>query len=352
MTSASSTLPRVIAFPKSGIAYADCLYPAVEQQGVTVIAGTWAGRWLLANVQAGDIAHIHWPSFFYYDARSRRKTLSGLARFFLLYGLIRLRGARIVWSAHNLYPHEGGKGEWTHRVVRRFVTRSADLVIAHSPSARKILVAEFGVANEKIVEIPHGNWIGYHPHSVSKADAREALGISRDAFVYCMVGACRPYKNLEALIEAFKRMEGDSYLLIAGQFQSPDYRARIDALLAQLPAFRFRMDARFVGDDDVQKYVVASDAFVLPYKEILTSGSAMLGLSFGVPVIAPNIGSMVDLITDDRGILYDPMECDGLFAAMNRIRTRTYSGASIIAFAETFNWSRSAQALRAALSKL
>ena len=78
----------------------------------------------------------------------------------------------------------------------------------------------------------------------------------------------------------------------------------------------------------------------------------MLGLSFGVPVIAPNIGSMVDLITDDRGILYDPMECDGLFAAMNRIRTRTYSGASIIAFAETFNWSRSAQAIRAALSKL
>jgi len=341
-----------MAFPKTGIAYNDCLYAAAEQEGLTIVEGIWAGRWLLANIKAGDVVHIHWPSFFYYDARSRRKTLSGLARFFLLYGIIRFRGARIIWTAHNLYPHDGGKNEWTHRVVRRFITRKANLVIAHSPSARESLVAEFGLSNEKIVEVPHGNWIGHHPHTTDKLSARRLLGIPSDAYVYCIVGACRPYKNLEALIEAFRRIEGGAYLLIAGQFQSPEYRARIDALLAQLPPSRFRMEARFVGDDEVQNFVLAGDAFVLPYKEVLTSGSAMLGLSFGVPVIAPNIGSMADTITDECGVLYDATERDGLFDAMNRIRTRNYSSGSIIAYADGFSWSRSAQALRAAVSKL
>lgn len=352
MTFASPTPPRVIALPKKGIAYNECLYAAVERQGLTVIEGFWAGRWLLANVRTGDIVHVHWPSFFYYDERSRAKTLRGLARFFILYGVVRSRGARVVWTAHNLYPHDGGKSEWTHRLVRRFITRSADLIIAHSPSAKRILIAEFGVSGDKIAEVPHGNWIGRHVHSVSTEEARGLLGVPRDAFVYCIVGACRPYKNLEALIEAFGRIEGDTYLLIAGQFQSPEYRARIDALLAKLSPSRFRLDARFVADDEVQNYIVASDAFVVPYKEILTSGSAMLGLSFGVPVIAPKIGGIADMVADGCGVLYDAGESDGLFAAMIRIREARYSREHIISFARQFDWSRSAQAFRAAIARL
>jgi beta-1,4-mannosyltransferase len=352
MNSATITLPRVFAFPKSGIAYNECLYAAAAQKGLTVQEGVWAGRWLLSHVSAGDIVHIHWPSFLYYDASSPFNKLRSLARFFLLYAIVRWRSGRIVWTAHNLYPHDGGRREWSHRLVRRFIARSADMIITHGPSAKATLKSEFGVADNKIAEVPHGNWIGYHPHTVTKDAARQALGIPASTYVYSIVGACRPYKNLEALIAAFKRLDGDCFLLIAGRFQSNDYQTRIGQLLAQLPASRFRMDAGFIANEKVQNYVVASDTLVLPYTEILTSGSAMLGLSFGVPVIVPDIGGMADVITEQCGLLYDAKAKDGLFRSMMQIRSREYSAPAILEYARRFDWSTSAEALVASMARL
>jgi beta-1,4-mannosyltransferase len=352
MTSRTGTLPRVFAFPMKGIAYNECLYAAAAKKGLTVQEGVWAGRWLLSNVSAGDIVHIHWPSFLYYDPSSAFNKLRDLARFFLRYAIVRLRRGRVVWTAHNLYPHDGGRNEWSHRLVRRFIAASADLIIAHGPSARAALKSEFGVTDDKIVEVQHGNWIGYHPHTVTKEAARRALDIPANAYVYSIVGACRPYKNLEALITAFQRLGGDCFLLIAGRFQSKDYQTRIERLLSHLPASRYRMDAGVIPNDKIQNFVVASDVLVLPYTEILTSGSAMLGLSFGVPVIVPNIGGMADVINDTCGLLYDAKTDDGLLHAMQDIRSRRYSSAVILEYARSFDWMTSAEALVASMVRL
>ena len=55
------------------------------------------------------------------------------------------------------------------------------------------------------------------------------------------------------------------------------------------------MRFKHIGDDDLQKYFRASDLAVFPYKDILNSGSAMMALSFDVPVLVPGIGSMPEL---------------------------------------------------------
>lgn len=345
MNQQSSTLPRVIAFPKGDIAYNECLYAAAEREGMNVVDGTWAGRWLFNNVRHGDIVHVHWPSFLYYDPKSSRKKLRNLMRFFLRYAVMRIRGGRVVWTAHNLYPHDGGRKEWVHRLVRRFISRDAKAVVAHSPSARKALMAEFGIPSRKIFEVIHGHWIDYHPHTTNKAEAKRTLGIPADAYVYSIVGACKPYKNLEALIEAFTQLDANSFLLIAGQFQSREYRQKIDALLARIPPERYRLDAKFVANEDVQNYVLAADAFVLPYTDILTSGSAMLGLSFGVPVVAPDLGSMSDVINERCGLLYPPAMPNGLLSAMQAVRKRQFVAQDIVDYARTFDWTKSARAL-------
>jgi beta-1,4-mannosyltransferase len=336
---------KIIAFPRDDIAYNECLYAAVKDLGVVVENGAWAGRWLHKNVAPGDLVHIHWPSFSYFDSGSRWQTYKNLARFCAVLALLRLRGARVVWTAHNLYPHEGGRGEWTHRFGRRVVIAAAEKIFAHGSSAKRILQTEFGIPPQKLIEVPHGNWIGYHPHTIGKAEARKTLGIDPATYVFCIVGACRPYKNIEGLIDAFRRIDGNCFLLIAGKFQSQEYQIRIEQLLAQLPSARFRLDAKFIATNEMQRYLVGSDALVLPYTEILTSGSAMLGLSFGIPVIAPNIGSLADVITNECGILYDVTTQDGLLQAMEQIRRQTYSTTAILNYARSFEWTKSAQAL-------
>jgi glycosyltransferase involved in cell wall biosynthesis len=51
----------------------------------------------------------------------------------------------------------------------------------------------------------------------------------------------------------------------------------------------------FVHEDDIQLYLKAADLVVLPFVEILNSGTAMLSLSFGCPIMVPEKGSMGEL---------------------------------------------------------
>jgi beta-1,4-mannosyltransferase len=84
---------------------------------------------------------------------------------------------------------------------------------------------------------------------------------------------------------------------------------------------------------------------VLTYRDILTSGAVMLALSAGVPVVAPRIGGMCDVVTDKCGILYDAEAAGGLAEAMREVRKRSYSPQDIIAHAMTFDWKVSARKL-------
>ena len=58
----------------------------------------------------------------------------------------------------------------------------------------------------------------------------------------------------------------------------------------------------------------ASDVVVLPFRDILTSDSAILAMSFGKPVITPAIGCTLDILKDSRNFPYNPS--NNLFKAI------------------------------------
>lgn len=66
-------------------------------------------------------------------------------------------------------------------------------------------------------------------------------------------------------------------------------------------------------DDFVLKdYMKAADVMVLPYRDIINSGSAILGMSFGKAIIAPHLGCIPEILKSEGGILYDPNDKNGL----------------------------------------
>jgi glycosyltransferase involved in cell wall biosynthesis len=323
--------------------YTTCFNAALRQIGVEVETATWAGRWLFAHIQPGDVVQIHWPSSLYYYPQSRLKTWRELARFTLFLLLLRARGAQIVWTAHNLYPHEGGRASVVHRLARRIVVAFASRVCVHGRSAAKRVVREFGVDESRLVFLEHGNWVGFYPSVISREAARERLGIPRDAYVFLFFGACRPYKNLEHLVLSHQALEDDSRLWIVGRFQSSVYREAVQQAVSGAASERIKLHDGFVPAADVQLYMNACDAVVLPYKEILTSGAVMLATSFGRPVVAPRMGTLEEVVTSDCGVLYDPESPSGLTQAMRDARRRTFDRARIIRRAEEFSWDRSAR---------
>jgi len=340
---------RIMALPRRGVPYVECLYNAVTDPTVEVIDGEGSGLRPFHGVSRGDLVHIHWPSFCYDNPDSVLRTWLGLTNFIGQVTLTRMRGARFVWTAHNLYPHDGGRDKLAHRIARVFFTRIVQTIFVHGPTAADAVAKEWNIPRRRIVQIPHGNWIDYYPHDVSRAEARRRLGLSPTTFVYGFVGLCKPYKGLEKLIETFSRCEGDCALMVAGAFQSAEYLATISKLLAALPPEKVRFEPRFLKPDEIQYYLTACDAFITPYRQILTSGSAILALSFGRPVIAPNLGNLRDIIHARNGILYDPASPAGLLDAMGAVRNATFSEAEILTGARSMRWSEAADALIRAL---
>ena len=335
----ASCVPGTIyGCPARGIAYTDSLYAAVRSRGVEVQEGVWSGRWLLANLHAGDMLHLHWPSFYYYDPRSRTRSLVGLLRFIVIVTLLHRRGVCIAWTAHNLYPHDGAKGEWLHRLARWFVVRVSDHVFVHGPTAAAMVRAEFPSADKALRIISHGHWVGRFPNSTTRLEARRNLGVPENAYVFLFIGLCKPYKGLESLIDAMPSQVPGALLLIAGRFPSPAYQAAIMARAERAGTQLVSVYPGYVEDERLQVFLNAADVVTLPYREILTSGAAVLAMSFGRPVIAPRLGALVDLVDQDTGILYDPGESSGLRHAMQRARSIRFSEEAILRHVSNFTW--------------
>ena len=172
---------RIFAMNHDAHAYTTCFYAAVSRQSVEVLPLDFSGSHLLRTVRKGDWLHFHWPSWMYYDsARSSIRNWGELARFTAILLAIRLRGGRIAWTAHNLYPHDQG-GYRIHRVGRLLMGRLSHLVLAHGPAAAAAIKREFGIPPRKLVTGLFGHWIDYYPKRVPVEAARSRLGLIRRA---------------------------------------------------------------------------------------------------------------------------------------------------------------------------
>jgi beta-1,4-mannosyltransferase len=346
----NSDLRTIMAFPARGDSYTECFYRFVREKGAVVTEGIFSGKWLLANVQGVDFVHIHWPSFFYRDAR-RLRSLLKFAKFIFLLALVKARGARLVWTAHNLYPHDKNCIPFLDTLARRIVVRQACRIFVHGRSAANIVSQEFPSARKKLTVIPHGHWIGFYENNVRKEEARMRLGLPVDTYVYLFVGLCKPYKNVDGLIRTFQTAGLSAELIIAGKFQSPEYEKAIRELIARRPT-GIRLFAQYIPDESLQVFLKACDVVVLPYTDILTSGSAMLAMTFGRPVVAPRLGHLQEIIGEDVGLLYEPGNPLGLLDAMRRVSQTRYNEDEILRRAKSYRWEDCANGFLDSLASL
>ena len=56
----------------------------------------------------------------------------------------------------------------------------------------------------------------------------------------------------------------------------------------------------YIPDEDVELYFKAADVLMLPYNHVFQSGVLFLGYSFGLPVIATDVGCMKEEIVEGK----------------------------------------------------
>jgi glycosyltransferase involved in cell wall biosynthesis len=317
--------------------YGPLLCAALERRGVAVeYAVDFDEGYLRRNRGRVDVLHFNWPHYDYYhdDAAVMERQMGAFVRHV---ELARELGYKVVWTAHNLYPHNPTHREIDHQ-CRLEICRLATAIIAHCDVAADALRRTFGRTRNLFV-VPHGHFIGVYPDWVTREEARAMLGVSADAFAYGFFGSIQPYKGIESLIDAFRRLPGgEDWLVMSGSGQA-DYLAAIARQVAGHPRIVLRTYPR-APSEDIGLIMRAADVVVLPFVATLTSGTLVLALSWGRPVVAPAIGCLPATVDPSAGLLYDSKPEDALYRAMNAIRGYDLAAASsaALACACRFDW--------------
>lgn len=320
--------------------YGPLLARAMAGLGVELEAGydgDLCESWLTDNRDRVDVLHLNWPSYMYNTAdlgESVRKCSELIGHL----TLARSMGYRIVWTVHNLYPHERPH-PGLDRLARLSITQLATALIVHCEYGRGQVAAHFRRTNG-VFTIPHGHFIDVYENTTSRDEARRELGIVDDAFVYLFFGNVKRYKGVESLLEIFSRLPGERLRLLLAAKLNSDYSAEVvDRARAGDPRI-LTQTAEFFPDEVLQLFFNAADVMVLPFVDMLTSGSAIAAMSFARPVIAPGIGCLPELLDDSSGIIYDARSGDGLERAMTEIRERDLPAMSECAFqrAKALSW--------------
>ena len=273
----------------------------LRAEGCTVTAAS------VRTALRADVLHLHWPDHFVNRAGALM-SLRGAAKVLLMASLMRLRRRAVVWTVHNLAPHDRRhpaveRPFWP--LFTRLVSGCVFLTAAGRDAARAALPA---LRRTRAVVVPHGSYAGvYPPFDGTPADARRSLGLPADSLPLLFFGQLRPYKNVPGLVDAFAHLADPRLrLVVAGD--GPD-RALVGEI-ARLAAADGRVVVTGrVEDDDVQRVAAAAVGLVLPYQDVFNSGSLFLGLSLARPVLVPRTDVFAEVrgqVGEDWVRLFDP----------------------------------------------
>lgn len=300
--------------------YAALLARALEAQGVRSVAGfrqNLTKDWLRANRDSFDVLHLHWPWGLYYGADLEETTRNCAAMMDALF-YARSLGYKVVWTMHNVYPHDSTTRNLDH-LARLGITACASAVIVHCNYARQLLARHFH-RTERVFLAPHGHFCDAYPNTVSPREARAKFGFEDHHFVYHFFGNVRSNKGVDQLLESFRALPGEHLRFLFAARICSDYSARIVEQARDADPRIVLRESKFYANEDLQWFFNAADVSVFPFTDILTSGTAITALSFHCPVVVPAIGCLSELIDSTVGATYDPAAPGALGQALEDAR--------------------------------
>ncbi|MFZ5815409.1 MAG: glycosyltransferase family 4 protein [Bacillota bacterium] len=245
--------------------------------------------------------------------------------------------SRIVFTVHDPKPHPGEASLpliWLNRLCMVI----ADRRVVLTDTAKQSLIAQ-GFAPETIDIVPLGELSYYRDVGVSSG--------TQEAQVVLFFGRILAYKGLDHLFRAFPMVHASlpqARLVVAGEGDLRPY-ARLMRLCPNLEVHN-----HWIPDHLVSSLFSRATVVVLPYVEASQSGIVSIAASMGIPVVATQVGGLVEQVTAcQAGLLVPPADPEALARALislltdDRMRLEISSNAKAVS-AGTLSWSRIAQA--------
>ncbi len=273
-------------------------------QKASRILGYYVRLLLYALKAKPKIFHILWNNKFEFFDRT------------VLMLLYKLLGKKVAFTAHNVNAGiRDSTDSALNRLTLRIQYKLSDHIFVHTEMMKNQLLKDFGIKADAVSVIPYGVNNAVRETKLTSAEAKRRLGVEAKHKTILFFGTIRPYKGIEYLLAAFRQLAATKLnyrLIIAGEGkqESSEYTDEIQkAIQSDVHRDQIIEKIQFIPDEEMELYFKAADVLVLPYKEIFQSGVLFLGYSFGLPVIATDVGSLKEGIIEGKtGFLCRP--CD------------------------------------------
>lgn len=303
---------KVLALPRDPNPYQRLLYEQFERFGhrVRYAGGLTCSHTLnvlllplelfVRRLTGWRVLHLHWVFAFKLTGSDRFPSLRGLAQawFGLVLSISRLLGIEIVWTVHNVLPHERVFHDEVE--ARRRLVRAADLVVLHSLDSIHELEA-IGVRPARWAVVAQGPPEG----APAESSALRAPGAGGPELKLLFFGLVAEYKGVEDLLAVMQTLPATVpvRLLVAGECRNDALRQRVETL-ARACGARVELRLSRVPDDELTAMFAASDVVVLPFRRVTTSSSALQAMQYGRVVVLPKLPAFAS-VPADAAVFYD-----------------------------------------------
>ena len=160
--------------------------------------------------------HLHWEDAVLRSIKDPDEAKRAAERFTA--DLVRFveAGGRLIWTKHNLRPHDFVHAELAEE-ISAVVATHAEAIIVHSPAAIHAVSEHYGIDRQRFSLQVHGNYRTHYP-TIARPVARKRLGLNADQRCLLLFGRLTTYKGGDLLLQALNGLDEPSLrLLVVGK---------------------------------------------------------------------------------------------------------------------------------------
>jgi len=212
-------------------------------------------------------------------------------------------GGRLIWTIQTEQPLNVRHAAMFKRLRQRLAELAARIVV-HDIDALDALSSEIPIDRRKVHLLPHPSWLGlYEPADETLAGLQPAS--SRTLLAFGRLQREKGFNDLALLLPEKFIAAHRAELVFAGPATDDAYPDELKSCFAGRDHVGFAIGP--VARQDVPRRVRDSACLVQPCTRFLTPGIAVLGLTFGRPVVAPDSASLRALLPRlAHRFLFDP----------------------------------------------
>lgn len=311
----SQSINALIVFRENGETdnlFVPILCDAIRMAGIDVRCST---KEFWESDKHYDIIHFQWPEevvgWTCNDPDIIRRLEERISFF-------RSRGARFVYTRHNVRPH------YANGIISRaydIIESQSDIVAHMGRFSRDEFLTKY--PDSQNVVIPHHIYQYTYKEDISVERARQYLNLSQDAFIVTAFGKFRNRGEIRMVLGAFRAWDEEHKMLLAprlypfsrrnsyGRNILKRWASRIGYYIL-MPLFNhiFRLQAGAndepIDECDLPYYMSASDVIFIQERNALNSVNIPLAFLFHKIVVGPNTGNIGELLKNTGNPTFNP----------------------------------------------